>query len=151
MSFMRSTSRFRRTSRHLLSSRGQAVSIGGFRLIGERFLDASAEGVLVACDDGVRLGEEVIVSFPVPGSDRVFDAEAEVVRVVEGFRPSDPGYCAGLRFTRFDRRERLALGVDLRALPLAPQRIRWAQRPAGAFPVLPVPAVVLRSIVRVGN
>lgn len=127
----RTASRYRRTARHLVAARGQAVALDGFRLIGERILDASAEGVLLACDDGVALGETVIVSFPVPNSDLVFDAEAEVVRVVRGEREGDPGYCAGLRFVGFDRRERLALGLDLRALPLAPRRVRWgaAQRP----------------------
>lgn len=117
--------RFRRTSRHRVGARGQAVALEGFRLIGERILDASAEGALVACDDRVELGEAVVLSFPVPGSSLVFDAEAEVVRVVRGEREGDPGYCAGLRFVGFDRRDRLALGVDLRALPLAPRQVRW--------------------------
>ncbi len=103
---MSRVARFRRTDRHLVSSRGQAVSLDGFRLVGERFLDASAEGVLLACDERVELGEPVLVSFPLPGSDLVFDAETEVVRIVRGERPGDPGYCAGLRFTSFDRRAR---------------------------------------------
>lgn len=143
-------SRFRRTPRHLLSSRGQAVALDGFRLIGERFLDASAEGVLVACDTEVGLGEEMVVSFAVPGSPLIVDAEATVVRIVEGFRPEDPGYCAGLRFTRIERRDRLALGVDLRALPPAPRHIRWGRRPAGSLP-LPPSSVVLRPIMPIGT
>jgi hypothetical protein len=111
--------------RHLLRSRGQAVALDGFRLIGERILDCSAEGVLLACDDGVTLGESVIISFPVPKSSLVFDAEAEVVRIIRGERDGDPGYCAGLRFVDFDRRDRLALGVDLRSFPQVPRRLRW--------------------------
>lgn len=117
--------RYRRTTRHLLRSRGQAVALDGFRLIGERILDCSAEGVLLACDDGVTLGESVIISFPVPKSPLVFDAEAEVVRIIRGEREGDPGYCAGLRFVDFDRRDRLALGVDLRIFPQIPRRLRW--------------------------
>lgn len=121
----RSARRFRRTARHVVAARGQAVALDGFRLIGERILDASAEGVLLACDDRVAIGEAVIVSFPVPDSELWFDAEAEVVRVLRGEREGDPGYCAGLRFVGFDRRERLELGVDLRALPLVPRQVRW--------------------------
>lgn len=145
---MRPSTRFRRASRHLVSSFGQAVALDGFRLIGERFLDASAEGALVACDAEVALGDELVVSFQVPGSSLVFDAEAEVVRIVEGLRPRDPGYCAGLRFTRFDRRDRLALGVDLRGLPPVPRHVRWGHRPA---PVRASPGVVVRPIMRVGT
>jgi hypothetical protein len=146
---MRQT-RYRRTSRHLLIGiRGQAVSLDGFRYLGDRFLDASGEGVLVACDDGVALGEKVVVSFPVPRSELVFDAEAEVARIVLGEREGDPGYCAGLRFTHFDRKDRLALGVDLRALPLVPRTIRWGRAPlARPAPVPPV-HVLVRPIVRV--
>lgn len=142
--------RFRRTDRHLVASRGQAVSLDGFRLVGERFLDASAEGVLLACDERVELGEQLVVSFPVPGSELVFDAEAEVVRIVRGERPGDPGYCAGLRFTSFDRAERLALGVDLRALPLVPRHLRWGtERPV---PLRKVKGpVVIRAVVPVGG
>lgn len=149
--------RFRRTTRHRLSlrgaaTRGTAVALEGFTHLGDRFLDASAEGVLVACDREVELGERVLVSFHVPGSDLVFDAETEVSRIVLGFRPLDPGYCAGLRYTYFDRRDRLALGIDLRALPPIPRSIRWGHRPAGALPLPPPPpAVVMRSIVRIGR
>ncbi len=121
----RFTSRYRRTTRHVLDVRGQAVSVDGFRLIGDRFLDASGEGVLVACDAAIGLGERVFVSFPLPRSRFWFDAEAIVSRVVRGERPGDPGYCAGLTFVDFDRRARLELGVDLRALPPVPRRVRW--------------------------
>ena len=143
------SSRFRRMSRHLLASRGQAVSLGEFRLIGERFLDASAEGVLLACDDRVALGERLVISFPVARTGLWFDAEAEVVRILSGHREGDPGYCAGLRYTHFDRKDRLALGVDLRTFPLAPQRIRWGQPARPAPAPRPAPSVVMRSIVRV--
>lgn len=117
--------RTRRTDRHVVRARGQAVALESFHLIGERFLDCSAEGALVACDAEVKLGDLVMVSFRVPGSALHFDAESEVVRIIRGERPQDPGYCAGVRFLDFDRRDRLALGVDLRALPLVPRILRW--------------------------
>lgn len=151
---MRLSSRFRRTTRHKLNPRGvfthgAAVELGSFTQIGDRFLDASAEGVLVACDREIALGDKVIVSFGVPSSRLVFDAETEVVRIIEGLRPLDPGYCAGLRYTYFDRRDRLALGIDLRALPPIPRSIRWGHRPAGALP--PPSSVRMRAIIPVGG
>ena len=90
----------------------------GFRLLGERVLDLSTRGMLVACDDGVQAGEEVVVSFRAPVSGRWLDAEAEVARVVEGWRPWDPGYAAGLRFTRMDRADSGELFARLAGMPV---------------------------------
>jgi PilZ domain len=120
-------SRYRRTTRHRVGTFGQCVRLDDFRLIGERILDASAEGVLVACDAQVRTGERVLLSFPVGERHAYFDAEAEVVRVIEGHRDGDPGYCAGLRFVDFERSARLAMGVDLRRYPEAPRHVRWSR------------------------
>jgi len=89
----------------------------GFRLLGDRVLDLSTRGMLVACDAAVSLGDEVIVSFRAPNGGPVLDAEAEVARIVEGWRPWDPGYCIGLRFTRLDARDRGELLVRLAGLP----------------------------------
>lgn len=118
--------RCRRMSRHLISTRGEVVALDDFELVGNRILDASAEGALIACDRRVELGQNIVLSFPVPGSGLVFDAEAEITRIIHGMRTGDPGYCAGVRYTDFDRRDRLALGIDLRRLPLAPRRVRWS-------------------------
>jgi hypothetical protein len=107
----------------------------------------SLEDFIQQIHAAVALGEELVVSFAVPGSSLVFDAEAEVVRIIEGFRPRDPGYCAGLRFTRFDRRDRLALGVDLRGLPPVPRQVRWGHRPAASRAAS---TVVVRPIMRIG-
>lgn len=107
----------RRTSRHSLSTRAQAVELGGFSLIGQRVLDASAEGCLIACDRAVDVGTRLVVSFEVPTTGLWFDAESEIVRIVAGRRPGDRGYCAGVRFLDFARRDQLALGIDLRDYP----------------------------------
>lgn len=112
--------RFRRTTRHVLHARGQAVDAKRFTLLGERILDASAEGCLLACDAEAKVGQRVFVTFQLPKNGAWFDAEAEVVRVIEGNRYGDPGYAAALRYVGFERKERLALGVDLRAHPLVP-------------------------------
>jgi len=107
----------RRTTRHFVAARGQAVDLEQFSLVGERFLDVSAEGCLVACDAGVERGQRLMMSFQLPSTGLWFDAEGEVVRVIEGWRDGDPGYAAGVKFVSFDRRDRLELGVDLRAMP----------------------------------
>lgn len=108
----------RRTTRHVLHARGQAVDARRFTLLGERFLDASAEGCLLACDAEAKVGQRVVITFQLPERGTWFDAEAEVVRVIEGNRYGDPGYAAALRYVDFDRADRLALGVDLRAHPM---------------------------------
>lgn len=107
----------RRTTRYVVRARGQAVDLNGFSLIGERVLDASAEGCLIACDREVHLGQKLLISFQLQSSGLWFDAESEIVRIVQGNREGDSGYCAGVRFTSFERSARLALGVDLREHP----------------------------------
>ncbi len=107
----------RRTTRHMVRARGEAVELGRFSLVGSRFLDVSAEGCLVACDDLVRSGDRLMLSFRLPSTGLWFDAEGEIVRVIEGWREGDPGYAAGVKFVEFDRKARLELGLDLRELP----------------------------------
>ena len=113
---MSSSPPVRKTTRYVVKARGQAVD-EQFRLVGERVLDASSTGCLLACDREVKRGESLLLSFEVPATGLWFDVEADVVRVVQGNRDGDPGYCAGLRFRDFDRQARLALGVDLRDHP----------------------------------
>ena len=113
----------RRVLRRAVRSDCQAVSTDSFRLLGERVLDVSPYGLLLAADDGAEAGEEVFVSFRIPGCRRVFDAEAEVARVIEGWRPADPGYALGLRFTRIALEDRLFLKARLKGTPPpVPQR-----------------------------
>ncbi len=103
----------RRSTRRLVDLPCQAVAEEGFRLLGERVLDLSPEGMQVESRAQVRVGESVLVSFRAPHGDDWMDAEAEVARVVRGQRGTDKGRSIGLRFTHqnlFDRvmlRERL--------------------------------------------
>ncbi len=116
-------SRRRRVLRRSVRSRCQAVTAGSFRLLGERVLDVSPFGLLLAADAGATPGEEVLVSFRIPGCRRVFDAEAKVARVIEGWRPHDPGYALGLQFTEIALEDRLFLTQRLRGTPPpVPQR-----------------------------
>jgi hypothetical protein len=105
-----------------------------FRLLGERVLDVSPLGMLVACDHPAQLGADVLVSFKAPGRDAPwFEAEAEVARVVNGYRIADRGYCAALRFTYFERAARNELLSRLAGLPPPiPQRRLRTARERGA-------------------
>jgi hypothetical protein len=137
----------RRAVRRATRTECEAVSVDGFELLGERALDLSPQGLLLACDAPAALGEQVVVSFRAPGRHPIwFDAEAEVARIVHGFRHGDPGYCAGLRFTYFERSARFELLSRLAGHPppipqrrLASRRLRDAARDS----------VLLRSIVKV--
>lgn len=111
------TSRRRRVLRRAVRSECQAVTTEDFRLLGQRVLDVSPYGLLLAADDGAEAGDEVIVSFQIPGCRKVFDAEAQVARVIEGWRPYDPGYALGLRFTHIALEDRLFLQQRLRGTP----------------------------------
>jgi hypothetical protein len=115
--------RRRRILRRAVRSECHAVATEGFRLLGERVLDLSPYGLLLAADEGATRGDDVLVSFQIPGCRRVFDAEAQVARVIEGWRPSDPGYALGLRFTSIALEDRIFLTQRLRGTPPpVPQR-----------------------------
>jgi len=107
----------RRILRRAVRTSCHAVQSDEFRLLGERVLDLSPFGMMIAADDGATVGDEVLVSFQAPGGDDWFDAEATVARVIEGWRPGDPGYCLGLRFTKIDLETRLSLGQKLEGWP----------------------------------
>jgi hypothetical protein len=109
--------RTRKSLRRSVRSRCHAVALDQFRLIGERILDLSPRGALVACDAPVHVGDRVLLSFRAPASDAWIDTEAEVARVLEGWRAGDPGYSAGLRFTGLDRASQRELVVSLAGLP----------------------------------
>lgn len=112
---MRTPISLRRTTRHALRARGQAVDAETFSLLGDRVLDASGEGCLLACDAQASVGQRVYLTFENPETGTWFDAEAEIVRIIEGGREGDPGYCAGLRYVEFARKDQLELSLDLRS------------------------------------
>jgi hypothetical protein len=108
--------------RRKLRAACQAVRERDFRLVSERVLDLSTEGALLACDRRVAVGDALLLSVRLPDGCYV-DAEGLVVRVLEGWRYGDLGYCAGLRFTALDAAGWLAIRDALRGLPPpVPQR-----------------------------
>lgn len=94
-----------------------------FDVVGERLLDLSPYGALLACDDEVRVGDEVLLSFRMPWLGPDVLVSAEVARVIAGRRESDPGYCVGLRFVDLDPEDRAELRARLATLePSSPAR-----------------------------
>lgn len=97
----------------------QVVTERDFKLIAQRSLDLSEDGMLVLADRlvGVEMGEDVIVSFRAPRTQRWIDAEATVVRVGHGRRRGDVGPVLGLEFAWIPERARALLTASMLGLP----------------------------------
>lgn len=91
----------------------QAVREHDFKLIADRTLDISADGLLLPLRTPVLTGESLIVSFAIPGL--WVDAEATVARIVHGRRPGDDGLAVGVVFDRISPSTRAALAGYLHA------------------------------------
>lgn len=111
-----------RASRRLATRRGvtlpcQAVRESDFRLIADRTIDISVEGLLlpIDIDETIGTGEALIVSFSIPGM--WIDAECSVTRVVHGRRPEDEGLACGVLFDKISPSARAALAGFLHGRP----------------------------------
>jgi hypothetical protein len=95
-----------------------AVSLNRGRLLGERLLDLSPEGMFLECRSEVGAGDGVFIVFKAPGSGGLWlRADAEVARVIQGRRDGDRAYGAGLKITRLKNGSYFELGQRLRGLP----------------------------------
>jgi hypothetical protein len=146
----------RRAVRRAARTRCHAVGEQGFELLGELALDLSPRGMLIAGDAPAALGEPVLVSILTPGRDPVWlDAEAEVARIVHGYRQGDIGYCIGLHFKYIERLARIELLSRLAGVPppIPQRRPRTARQRLGSSSE-PQPArygVLTRPIVAVSR
>jgi hypothetical protein len=109
-----------RVSRRISTRRGvtlpcQAVRERDFKLIADRTLDISIDGLLVPVREHVLTGETLIVAFPIPGM--WIDAECTITRVVHGRRPGDDGLAAGVVFDVISPSARAALAGFLHGKP----------------------------------
>lgn len=120
----------RREVRRAISMTCQIVRERDFRLVSEKALDVSPDGMLVATDVELEAGENVFVSFRATALGIWFDTEARVARVIRGRRPGDKGRGIALRFSTMPRVKRLILRGHLRRvpppIPRRAQRIDWA-------------------------
>ncbi len=93
------------------------------RLVGDRTVDLSPQGLLLVSDEELEPGTELAVSFQAAEPVLWFDAKATVRRVVQGRRPGDGGRAIGLHFESLPAVSRLILRGHLRrSPPTAPQR-----------------------------
>lgn len=118
-----------------------------WRLLGDRTVDLSPEGMLVLSDERVDEGLELVVSFQATELPIWFDTCAKLTRVVEGRRPGDPGRALGVRFDTLPAVSRLILRGYLRRHPATasqrelpldlalaqPERIDYASDVRGLF------------------
>ena len=120
----------RREVRRAISMTCQIVRERDFRLVSEKALDVSPDGMLVATDVELEPGENVFVSFRATELGLWFDTEARVARVIRGRRPGDRGRGVALRFSTLPRVKRFILRGHLRRvpppIPRRAQRIDWA-------------------------
>jgi hypothetical protein len=120
----------RRVGRRAVFVECQVVREDKFKLLGDRAIDLSTDGMLVLSSAHVLKGQEVLVSLRVPGTGRWLDVAATVARVVRGRRHGDRGRALGLRFEPLDTASSRMLRWALRrvppTLPVRPPRIDYA-------------------------
>jgi hypothetical protein len=120
----------RREVRRAVEMSCQIVRQRDFRLIAEKALDVSPDGMLLSTDVDLEVGENVFVSFRATGLGLWFDTEASVTRLVRGRRPGDKGKAVGIRFSTLSGVKRLILRGHLRRIPppvpRRSQRIDWS-------------------------
>jgi hypothetical protein len=108
----------------------QVVREKGFVLVGQRAADLSTGGMLLMTNKRVTVGEELIVTFRVPGTERWVDTCATVARVVFGRRRGDPGAAVGLLFDPLDSEANRLVRWALRRIPPSfpsrPMRVDYA-------------------------
>jgi hypothetical protein len=121
----------RHAFRHALSLACQVVRLRDFRLVADTALDLSTRGMYAATHERVLTGEELLVSFRVPRSNRWMDVDATVVRVSHGRRPGDRGRALGLQFHGVDERSRRILFEALRFFPPPAPGFATSERPSG--------------------
>jgi hypothetical protein len=108
----------RREMRRLVRLACRVRRMDDWRLLGDRALDLSPEGMLVLSDERVCEGLDLVVSFQATELPIWFDACAKVTRIVEGRRPGDPGRALGVHFETLPAVSRLILRGYLRRHPM---------------------------------
>jgi PilZ domain len=113
----------RREMRRLVRLACRVRRMDDWRLLGDRTLDMSPQGLLLLSDERVDEGMDLVVSFQATDLPIWFDTCAKVTRVVEGRRPGDPGRAVGVHFETLPAVSRLILrGFLRRQPPTLPQR-----------------------------
>lgn len=118
---------------------------GDFKLIADRTLDISVDGVLLPLQEEMRRGETLLVSFPIPGM--WIDAHCSVTRLVHGRRPDDEGIACGVSFDAISPSARAALaGFLLGKPPPLPRRGPFARLRRGGVGSALIDPKVIQSL-----
>ena len=107
----------RKVSRRAVNVECQVVRERTFTLLGTRGVDLSTDGMLVACDTHAEVGEELLVSLRIPGTQHWIDTIATVARVVHGQRRGDRFRAIGLRFASLGTEDNLLIRCALHRFP----------------------------------
>jgi PilZ domain len=118
-------------------------TMDAWRLVGDRTLDLSPQGMLLLSDERLEHGTELVVSFQATELPIWFDTLATVTRVVEGRRPGDDGRAFGVHFETLPAVSRLILRGHLRRHPSPPPR---RERPVDLVSPDPDYATLVRAI-----
>ena len=113
----------RRAFRRFVRIDCQVVREHDFRLVGDLALDLSTKGMLVRARSRVLTGEELLIAFRPPRSNRWIDAQATVARVVHGRRPGDTGLSFGIEFHNMEMEQEDLIFEKLRGM-VAPDAMR---------------------------
>lgn len=92
----------------------QVVREHDFRLVGDLAVDLSTRGMRVRATSRVLTGEELLVSFELPGTGVWFDTRGLVSRVIHGRRPGESGLSFGIELVAPTRAEERLLFQWLR-------------------------------------
>jgi len=119
--------RRRRILRRAVQLPCHALRIDDQRVLAGAVLDLSPHGMLAAVSREARVGETLLLSFPLPDGTlpdgtlpdptRWLGAKASVARVIRGRRNGDPELALGMRFTDIPLRARLSLWELLEGRP----------------------------------
>lgn len=125
----------RNASRREVTLPCQVVREHDFVLVADRILDLSIDGMMIPLKRSVLTGEQIILSFSIPGM--WIDAEATVARIIHNRRPGDDGLAAGLVFHTLAPAARAALAGYLHGKnETLPRRGPLAALRRGAAPKL---------------
>ncbi|HLK37739.1 MAG TPA: PilZ domain-containing protein [Polyangiaceae bacterium] len=104
--------------RRAVSTPCEVVRERDFKLVGTRVLDLSTKGMLLETDLSVLTGEDLVVSFKSPSSERWYDCEATIARVLHGRRRVDAKRAVGISFVSLHLLDELLLCEELRHAPV---------------------------------
>lgn len=114
----------RRATRHAVKLDCHVVAEQGFRPIRGQTLDVSAQGIRIATETEVAVGETVVLAMRLPHGRHWVDAHGRVTRVERGVRQGDPGRAVAIEFTAMEPADRAMLvGAVERLPPPVPRRV----------------------------